>query len=425
MTLGLAFILGAFILFFAGLPIFSVIGLGALAVGLISPVPIIDSLGMTAWGHSQNYVLISVPLFIMLGEIFVRSGIAGEMYDAVAPWLNRVPGRLMQTNVATSAIFAATSGSSLATAATIGSIAIPQIKKNGYNERIFLGTIAAGGTLGILIPPSINMIVYGSITNTSIPELYLAGIVPGLILMALFMATTAVLCMLRPDWDGAKIETDWGVRLRTLPKLLPPLGLFLVVVGSIYAGIATPTEAAALGVVATLLLALVKGRMSLKILNSALFATAKTNAILMIIIIFAALLNFALGLIGFSRLLDSFVQDLNLGRYELILIVVVIYLVLGCFLEGLSLTVLTVPVLAPIMVNAGFDPVWFGIMVILVTEAGLITPPVGMNCYVVQASRGGQGSLIDVFVGVTPYLIALLSLAGILIAWPEVALWYR
>jgi len=425
MTLGLAFILGAFVLFFAGLPIFSVIGLVALAVGLISPVPIIDSLGMTAWGQSQNYVLISVPLFIMLGEIFVRSGIAGEMYDAVAPWLNRVPGRLMQTNVATSAIFAATSGSSLATAATIGSIAIPQIRLHGYNERIFLGTIAAGGTLGILIPPSINMIVYGSITNTSIPELYLAGIVPGLILTALFMLTTVVLCTLRPDWGGKPIETDWGMRMRTLPKLLPPLGLFLVVVGSIYAGIATPTEAAALGVVATLLLALAKGRMSLKILHGALFATAKTNAILMIIIVFAALLNFALGLIGFSRLLDAFVQGLSLGKYELILIVVLIYLVLGCFLEGLSLTVLTVPVLAPIMAGAGFDPVWFGIMVILATEAGMITPPVGMNCYVVQASRGGQGSLMDVFVGVSPYLIALLALVAILIAWPGVALWYR
>ncbi|VFR53024.1 TRAP dicarboxylate transporter, DctM subunit, unknown substrate 7 [plant metagenome] len=424
MMTGLAFAIGAFILFFAGLPIFSVIGIGALAVGLISPVPIIDALGMTAWGHSQNYVLISIPLFILLGEIFVRSGIAGEMYDAVAPWLNRIPGRLMQTNVATSTIFAATSGSSLATAATIGSIAIPQIKRHGYNERIFLGSIAAGGTLGILIPPSINMIVYGSITNTSIPELYLAGIVPGLILMALFMLTTCVLCMLRPDWDGKVIETDWQMRLRTLPRLLPPLGLFTVVVGSIYAGIATPTEAAALGVLATLLLALVKRRMSIAVLNSALFATAKTNAILIIIIVFAALLNFALGLIGFSRALDGFIVNLDLGKYELILLVVLIYLVLGCFLEGLSLTVLTVPVLAPIMAKAGFDPVWFGIMVILVTEAGLITPPVGMNCYVVQAARG-RGSLVDVFIGVSPYLISLLVLVGIIIAWPGVVLWYR
>ncbi|VFR74054.1 TRAP dicarboxylate transporter, DctM subunit, unknown substrate 7 [plant metagenome] len=424
MMIGLAFAIGAFILFFAGLPIFSVIGIGALAVGLISPVPIIDALGMTAWGHSQNYVLISVPLFILLGEIFVRSGIAGEMYDAVAPWLNRIPGRLMQTNVATSTIFAATSGSSLATAATIGSIAIPQIKRHGYNERIFLGSIAAGGTLGILIPPSINMIVYGSITNTSIPELYLAGIVPGLILMALFMLTTCVLCMLRPDWDGKVIETDWQMRLRTLPRLLPPLVLFTVVVGSIYAGLATPTEAAALGVLATLVLALVKGRMSFAVLNSALFATAKTNAILIIIIVFAALLNFALGLIGFSRALDGFIMNLDLGKYELILLVVLIYLVLGCFLEGLSLTVLTVPVLAPIMAKAGFDPVWFGIMVILVTEAGLITPPVGMNCYVVQAARG-RGSLVDVFIGVSPYLISLLVLVGIIIAWPGVVLWYR
>lgn len=424
MTIGIAFILGAFILFFAGLPIFSVIGLGALAIGLISPVPIVDSLGMSAWAQSQNYVLISVPLFIMLGEIFVRSGIAGEMYDAVAPWLNKMPGRLMQTNVATSAIFAATSGSSLATAATIGSIAIPQIKLHGYNERLFLGSIAAGGTLGILIPPSINLIVYGSITNTSIPELYLAGIVPGLILTALFMLVTTILCIRRPEWSGNAIETDWRMRISTLPKLLPPLGLFLVVVGSIYAGIATPTEAAALGVIATVILGLAKRRMSFPILNAALFATAKTNAILMIIIIFAALLNFALGLIGFSRMLEDFVLGLDLSTYAVVLLVVLIYLILGCFLEGLSLTVLTVPVLAPIMAKLGFDPVWFGIMVILVTEAGLITPPVGMNCYVVQATRG-RGSLIDVFIGVSPYLLALLTLVGILIIWPNVALWYR
>lgn len=424
MTTGLAFILGAFVLFFAGLPIFTVIGLGALALSVISPVPIIDSLGLTAWAQSQNYVLISVPLFIMLGEIFVRSGIAGEMYDAVAPWLNRMPGKLMQTNVATSAIFAATSGSSLATAATISSIAIPQIQRNGYNERLFLGTIAAGGTLGILIPPSINLIVYGSITNTSIPELYLAGIVPGLILLALFMVTTWVICILRPDFDGQVMKTTWAERLRTLPNLLPPLGLFLVVVGSIYAGIATPTEAAALGVLATVVLGIVKRRMSFKILNEALLATARTNAILMIIIIFAALLNFALGLIGFSRLLENFVLGMDVSAIAIILIIVLIYLILGCFLEGLSLTVLTVPVLAPIVAKLGYDPVWFGIMVILVTEAGLITPPVGMNCYVVQASRG-RGSLVDVFVGVSPYLIALLVLVGMIIAWPGMVLWYR
>lgn len=424
MTLSLAFVILAFVLFFLGLPIFTVIGLMALAVGTVSPAPIIDSLGMMAWAQSHNYVLISVPLFILLGEIFVRSGIAGEMYDAVAPWLNRVPGKLMQTNVVTSAIFAATSGSSLATAATIGSIAIPQIRRNGYNERLFLGTIAAGGTLGILIPPSINLIVYGSITNTSIPELYLAGLLPGLLLAGMFMLITCVACILRPDWDGQKIETDWSLRLRSLPKLIPPIILFLAVVGSIYAGIATPTEAAALGVVATLLLALLKGRFTLGMLNTALFATAKTNAILMIIIIFAALLNFALGMVGFSRVLEGFVLDLDVSPVQVILFIVLIYLVLGCFLEGLSLTVLTVPVLAPIIMKLGFDPIWFGIIVILVTEAGLITPPVGMNCYVVQATRG-SGSLSDVFVGVTPYLLTLLTLVGIIVAWPELVLWYR
>jgi len=424
MTLGLAFVGGAFVLFLAGLPIFCVIGALALAVGLFSPAPIIDTLGLTAWAQAHNYVLISIPLFILLGEIFVRSGIAGDMYDAVAPWLNRMPGKLMQTNVATSAIFAATSGSSLATAATIGAIAIPQIAKHQYNERLFLGTIAAGGTLGILIPPSINMIVYGSITNTSIPELYLAGIVPGLLLMALFMLVTAVCCLLRSDWDGALVTTDWPTRLATLPRLLPPLGLFLVVVGSIYAGVATPTEAAALGVVATLLLAASRRRLSVRMLNQALLSTAKINAILMVIIIFAALLNFALGMVGFSRQLESLVLGMDMGATSIILAIVTIYLVLGCFLEGLSLTVLTVPVLTPIVVKLGFDPVWFGIMVVLVTEAGLITPPVGMNCYVVQATRG-RGALTDVFVGVAPYLLALLALVGIIIAWPGVVLWYR
>ncbi len=424
MIIGLAFVLGSFVLFFAALPIFTVIGVGALAISMISPVPIIDSLGITAWAQSQNYVLTSVPLFIMLGEIFVRTGIAGDMYDAVAPWMNRLPGQLMQTNVATSAVFAATSGSSLATAATISSIAIPQISKHGYNERLFLGTIAAGGTLGILIPPSINLIVYGSITNTSIPELYLAGIVPGLILLALFMLTTCIICLVRPDFDGEVIHASWAVRLRTLPQLLPPLGLFLVVVGSIYAGIATPTEAAALGVLVALIMGLFKRRLTVKTLNDALFATARTNAILMIIIIFAALLNFALGLIGFSRMLEAFILGLDVSVYAIILMIMLIYLVLGCFLEGLSLTVLTVPVLAPIIAQLGFDPVWFGVMVILVTEAGLITPPVGMNCYVVQASRG-RGTLVDVFVGVSPYLIAILVLVGLIVIWPGIALWYR
>src|SRR5690625_3636665 len=424
MTVGLVFVVCAFILFFAAIPIFAVIGVGAFSVGTLSVVPIFDSLGITAWAQAQNYVLISVPLFIMLGEIFVRSGIAGEMYDAVSPWLNRMPGRLMQTNVATSAIFAATSGSSLATAATIGSIAIPQIKKHGYNERLFLGTIAAGGTLGILIPPSINLIVYGSITNTSVPQLYLAGIVPGIILAVLFMAVTAALCLLRPGWNGRPLKATWGDRWRSLPNLLPPLGLFLIVVGSIYVGIATPTEAAALGVVATIILGLIKGRMSFTVLNEALFATARTNAILMIISIFAAFLNFALGIIGFSRMLEHFILGLTLSKYAIIAIIVVIYLVLGCFLEGLSLTVLTVPVLAPIIAKLGFDPVWFGVLVILVTEAGLITPPVGMNCYVVQATRD-RGSLTDVFIGVTPYLLALLGLVVMIIAWPEIALWYR
>lgn len=421
MTVAL-FVAVGFFLLLAGVPIAAVIALVALALDFFAPVSLLSTLGITAWTQSQSYLLVSVPLFILFGEIFVRSGIAGEMYDAVAPWLNRLPGKLMQTNIATSAIFAATSGSSVATAATVGSVAIPQISKHGYNERLFLGSIAAGGTLGILIPPSINLIIYGALTNTSVPQLFLAGIIPGLILAGAFMLVTFLACIIRPDWDGARIDSSWFDRWRTLPALLPPISIFLVVVGSIYAGIATPTEAAALGVLASLLLALLKGRLTIELVNQSLLASMRTTAMLLTILIAAAFLNFGLAFLGFSRLLEQTVADLQLSPLTVILLIIALYVVLGCFLDGLSMTVLTVPVLAPLVVKLGYDPIWFGILVVLVTEMGLLTPPIGMNCYVVQGVRG-RGSLSDVFIGITPYLFGLLAVVALLVAAPGIALW--
>ena len=409
-------------LLFASVPVAAVVIGVAVALNATTSIPVLDTLGITAWTQSNSTTLVAIPLYILFGESMVRSGIAGSMYAALTPWLSRVPGKLIQTNIATSAIFAATSGSSVATAATISSVAIPEIKKGGYNERIFLGSIAAGGTLGILIPPSINMIIYGVLTSTSIPKLYIAGIVPGLMLAGLFMATTALLCTWRPHWGGAEIQTNWSDRLSRLPALLPPLIIIFVVVGSIYAGLATPTEAAALGVLAALMLAAGRRQLTLAILNDALVASLRTTAMLMLILIAANFLNFVLGFMGASRALEAWVLGLDASPYMILAAILLFYLVLGCFLDGLSMMVLTVPVLTPIMISLGFDPIWFGIIVIMAVEAGLITPPVGMNCYVVQGARG-RGDIADVFVGVLPYLFVLILMVALIVIFPGIATW--
>jgi tripartite ATP-independent transporter DctM subunit len=423
MNLVLFVLVGGSLLLAAALPIAAVIAAISVGLNFVTPVPVLNTLAITAWNQSQSYLLVSVPLYILFGEIMVRSGIASAMYGAVTPWLNRLPGKLMQTNIATSAIFAATSGSSVATAATISAVAIPEIGRGHYNERLFLGSIAAGGTLGILIPPSINMIVYASLTNTSIPQLYLAGVVPGLILMVAFMVTTAVACLARPDWDGDAVNTSWRSRFTSLPALLPPLIIFLVVIGSVYAGWATPTEAAGLGVVASMVLALLRRRLTLAVLNESLLATMRTTAMLLLILVCANFLNFVLGFLGFSTAVESWMLGLDVSPLAIITGIVVLYLLLGCVLDGLSMTVLTVPVLAPIVAKLGFDLIWFGILVVLVTETGLITPPVGMNCYVVQGMRG-RGSIVDVFIGVAPYVVALLAVIALIVLAPGIVLWF-
>jgi tripartite ATP-independent transporter DctM subunit len=403
-------------------PIAAVIAFITFGLGLTAPVSIAGVLGMTSWSQSEDYIIIAIPLFILFGDMMVRSGIAGSMYDALSPWLTRLPGKLMQTNLFTSAIFAATSGSSVATAATIGSVAIPQCRKNGYNERLFLGSIAAGGTLGILIPPSINMIVFGSITGTSIPQLYMAGFLPGLLLLLAFAVVTAIACILWPHLDGAASPSTWRERIAALPSLIPPLLIFLAVVGSIYVGIATPTEAAALGVATTGILVATKRRLTFALVNASLLNTARITAMLMLILVAASFLNFTLSFIGFGRQLESFIIGQDWPPYAVIFGIVGFYIVLGTFLDAMPMTILTAPTLTPIVVQLGFDPVWFGIIVVLVSEIGLITPPMGMNCYVVQGVRG-SGALHDVFIGVSPFILALLAVLGALIAFPQIALW--
>ena len=396
--------------------------LGLLLSAIYSKLPLSLAMGEIAWGTSNNFLLVAIPFFVLLGEILLRSGMAERMYNALVLWMPWLPGGLMHSNIAACAMFAATSGSSVATAATIGTVALNEIEKHGYSERLFLGTIAAGGTLGILIPPSINMIVYGVLTETSIPKLYLAGFIPGLVLATLFSLTVLIFCIVRPQLAGRRTSATWEQRLTALPDLLPPLIIFLAVIGSIYAGWATATESAALGVIAALAIAAWNRRLTLRTLLHAFEGTMRTTAMIMAILLAAYFLNFVITSIGLTTQVNQFITGLQLTPVQLLIAVVIFYFVLGMFMETLSMMVATVPIIAPIMFKAGFDPVWFGIIIIILMELAMITPPVGINLYVVQGLRK-RGRIDDVIIGASPFVITMMIMVVILSIWPEIALW--
>jgi C4-dicarboxylate transporter DctM subunit len=405
------------------IPVAAALGLlGLILEPLYSMLPLSRAMGELAWSASNEFLLVAIPLFILLGEILLRAGFAERMYSAMSLWLSWLPGGLMHANIGASTLFAATSGSSVATAATVGTVALPQIKRFGYNEPLFLGSIAAGGTLGILIPPSINLVIYGVLTNSSVPKLYLAGIIPGLMLAGLFMAVIAAACIARPQWGGHRVRATWGERLASLAHLLPPLGIFMLVVGSIYAGIATPTEADALGVVGALVLAASFGRLKLAMLREAVEGTMRATAMIMLIVIAAGFLNFVMSATGLTSALTASVTGLGLSPAWTLLVIVIFYVVLGCFMETLSMMITTIPIVAPIMFALGFDPIWFGIVLIILVEMALITPPVGLNLFVVQSLRK-SGSMHPVIMGSLPFVVAMFARIALLAAVPGLALW--
>jgi C4-dicarboxylate transporter DctM subunit len=405
------------------IPVAAALGVLGLALSAIySKLPLSLAMGEIAWGTSNNFLLVAIPFFVLLGEILLRSGMAERMYNALVLWVPWLPGGLMHSNIAACAMFAATSGSSVATAATIGTVALGEVEKRGYSERLFLGTIAAGGTLGILIPPSINMIVYGVLTETSIPKLYLAGFIPGIILASLFSLTVLIICVIRPALGGKPTETSWAQRIAALPDLLPPLIIFLAVIGSIYAGWATATESAALGVIAAIGIAAWNRRLTLRTLLNAFEGTMRTTAMIMAILLAAYFLNFVITSIGLTGQVNSFIMGLGLTKFELLIVVVIFYFILGMFMETLSMMVATVPIIAPIMFKAGYDPVWFGIIIIILMELAMITPPVGINLYVVQGLRK-RGKIDDVIIGASPFVVTMLLMIVILSIWPQIALW--
>lgn len=386
-----------------------------------SPFPLIKGLGNLVWSTSNNATLIAIPFFVLLGEILVRSGLAERTYKALDRWVSWLPGGLVHANVTTATMFSATSGSSVATAATVATVAMPQAEKLGYDQKLFSGAIAAGGTLGIMIPPSINLIVYGFLTQTSIPRLFLAGLLPGILLALGFVLITVIICTIRPKLGGPRRVFPFSEMLNALVQLVPIIILFTVIIGTIYKGWATPTEAAAVGVAGAMVIAAFFGGISWAMISEAVVGTIKITSMIMLVVIGASFLNFTLASAGLGAELSNFLDGLGLSPLGMMFVVVCIYIVLGFFIETLSLMVVTIPIIVPLVVAQGFDPIWFGILMIVLIEMALITPPVGLNLYVVQGARK-SGKMSDVMLGTIPFVLVMLLMVVALIAFPQIAL---
>ncbi len=411
-------------LLLTGLHVASVMMLTALLGILVGYGPaVLAPLGNLMWSELNSFILTAIPLYILMGEILVHSDVARRMYRALSDWLTWLPGGLLHTNIASSSMFAAISGSSVATAATIGTVAFPTFRREGYDERWVSGSIASGATLGILIPPSINLIIYGAITETSIGALFLAGFVPGVILALFFMITIAIAALIRPSVAGtgrSRLSTEG--RVGRLVDLIAPLVIFVLIIGSIYKGWATPTEAAAVGVIAALALAAVNRKLSVAMLHASLRATVRITAMILLVLTGAFFLNFSMGMLGIPEQISAYVSSLEVPPLALIALLVLFYLLLGCFLDALAMMITTIPILFPIVVQIGYDPIWFGVFVVIMCELALLTPPVGMNLYIVQGVRR-SGQLTDVIRGVVPFFAGILVLVGLMAVYPQFILW--
>jgi C4-dicarboxylate transporter DctM subunit len=421
--IGLGFVL-MLALMFMGLHVATTMFATAIVGGLMYlGMPAVMAVGGQFWAANEDYVLLSIPLYILLGEILVRGGATGKMYRSLADWLSFLPGGLLHTNIGASALFSAVSGSSVATAATISTVALPAFKTRQYDQRLVLGSIAAGASLGNLIPPGIAFLVYGAMTNTSAGRLYAAGVIPGAIMTLLFMLTIIGIALWRPALMGTEAASaPLAEKIGRLKHLLAPLVVFTVVMGCIYTGWATVTESAALGVVVVLPIAWAYGNLSVKMLHEAFRATLRLTAMSLLILTAAFYLNFVLGLLGVTQTIGSLVQSLDVSPTQLLWALALFYLVLGIFFETLPMLVGTVPLVFPVIVAAGIDPVFFGVFIVLMCEISLISPPVGMTLYVIQGVRR-EGTIAEVFEGTIPFFLTMIVMTAILIHFPEIALW--
>ena len=376
--------------------------------------------GTMMWGTLNNFLLVAIPLFVLMGEILVRGGVTERMYRALADWTRPLPGGLLHTNIAASTVFASISGSSVATAATIGTVAFPTFRRHSYAEAWVAGSVASGATLGILIPPSINLIIYGAVTNTSIGALFTAGILPGILLASAFMLVIVLACVIDPGIAGRPQPlAPWAERRQRLADLLPPLVIFVLVMGSIYLGFATPTEAAGVGVIAAFALTAFYRTLNWTMMREAMLSAVTTTGMTLLILIAAFYLNFILGVLGVPGQVSAFVSSFDVSPLVMVLLLVVLYMLLGCFLDALAMMIATIPIVLPVITFIGYDSIWFGIFLVLMCELALITPPVGMNLYVTQSVRG-RGHVGTVIVGVLPFAVCILAIVALIAVFPGI-----
>ncbi|MFO1281451.1 MAG: TRAP transporter large permease subunit [Burkholderiales bacterium] len=425
-----AFLVILVVLFGLGVYVAVAMGLGSLVlVTIFGDRTVWDIYGFIPWNTLTSFTLVALPLFVLMGEVLLRSGAADRMYDALAKWLTGLPGGLLHTNVAACAMFACVSGSSAATAATIGRVSLPFMRKYGYSERVAVGSLVSGGTLGILIPPSIAFIIYGVLVEESIGHLYLAGMVPGLLMTGLFMLLIFGMTLVRPSIAPTLPACTWRERLAGLVSLLPIGALMFLVLGTIYTGLATATEAAAFGVTGAFVIAAINRRVSRTMLRDVFLATAGTTSMILFILIGAFVLQFVLAFLGMPAALTRLVTGMGLGPVELVIAICVLYLVLGTFMEELSMVVTTIPIFLPLLKALHVDLVWFGVIVVILIQASIVSPPVGMNLFVIQslrrqlAARGENPAIKDVFIGVLPFFVAIVATLVLVIAFPSIALW--
>ncbi|MFA5522338.1 MAG: TRAP transporter large permease subunit [Castellaniella sp.] len=400
----------------------SLIGVAYMTMLMFSSAPIDAVMPTTIWSSLSTWTLTALPLFIWMGEILFRTRLAADLFEGLAPWVGRLPGRLVHVNVLGCGIFAAVSGSSAATAATVGQMSLPELEKRGYDRRLSLGSLAASGTLGLLIPPSIILIVYGVSANVSIGRLFLAGVIPGLVLMGLFVGYIVLWSLFHRDkMPPPEPRLPLMEALKRVRLLLPIVLLIIAVIGSIYMGVATATEAATLGVVGSLIVALVAGSLTWESFQASLYGAMRTSCMIAFILAGAAFLTTAMGFSGIPRALAHWIDAMGLSPYALLAALTVLYLILGCFLDGISMVVLSTVVVIPMVQQAGIDLLWFGIFLTIMVEVAQITPPVGFNLFVVQGIANED--IWTITKAVLPFFLLMILMVVLLTLYPEMATW--
>ena len=397
----------------------SLIGVGAIGMMLFSSAPIGKVMATAVFSSNNSWALTSLPLFIWMAEILFRTRLSEDMFSGLAPWLVRLPGRLLHVNVVGCGIFAAVSGSSAATCVTIGKMSMPELMRRGYDERMSIGSLAGSGTLGLLIPPSIMMIVYGLVAEVSIARLFIAGVLPGIMLMGLFMGYIIFWAWLNPTKvPPADIQMTFSEKIYNSRRLIPVVLLIIAVIGSIYAGYATPTEAAAVGVLGSLGIAIATGNFAWKNFADSVMGATRTSCMITLILAGAAFLAVAMGFTGLPRQVAGWIASMHLSVYTLLLALLILYIILGCFLDGISMVVLTTSVIQPLIIQAGVDVVWYGIFIVLVVEMAQITPPVGFNLFVLQGMTGKN--IFYVAQAAFPFFLIMILAVVLITIFPQI-----